>query len=606
MSAIEIADKKIKIACCSPRVHLMNPDANASEIIALAAEADTGDVSFMVFPELALTGYTCGDAFFQRALLDAARAALDKVARETAALNAFIIVGLPLHKGGKIYDAAAMIRGGSVVKTVFKKKLSDNFGLQESRYFASSEEKSAGFILSAGDREYSAEICIGEDYKDSPADLVLNPFCGREYLGEIAERKTAAKLFTLTGRTYAGAGAGFGESTSDFIFSGLKLIASKGKIPQSKCARKTAFILESVSLSNGAANPVSAAGEKIKEKVRISKYPTMPYLPGMDNEKLLKRAFDLQCRGLAGRLTAIGCEKVVIGVSGGLDSTLALLVAGKTFDMLGLDRKNIYGITMPCFGTGSESKKNAVKLMKLLGVSSMEINIRDAVSRHFKDINHDESVKNAAFENAQARERTQVLMDIANDIGAIVVGTGDLSEIALGWCTYGGDHLSMYDVNAGVPKTLIRKIVSEMAKGSGKGMRQILSTIVDQPVSPELLPPEDGKVSQKTEEILGDYEVHDFILYYVIEGYSPDLIFSALRKAFSKRFDDAYLLRTLKTFYRRFFSSQFKRSCSPEGPQILSFGLSPRGGLLLPGDAKSDLWLSECEKLSEKYNINEV
>ncbi len=595
---IELKKDSITIACCSPRVYTAQPDKNADEIIALYSEADRHGADFVLFPELSVTGYTCGDLFLNYDLLNDSYNALMRIVQATKNLNAALIVGFPNPQDGRVYDAAALIKGGRILKTFCKKELCDMDGLAESRIFTPLSGENGSVCIKNGKAEYLLGVCIGDNYDDYKEDIVLILHNGKEYLGSVKETKSRLKLISLGGKTMALAGAGFGESTTDAVHSGMKIIAQSGEIKASKCARKEQMIISELklkkSIASGAKKILGSLNEKRSGKPFSSQ---RPYLPDLSEEKICKRAFDLQCRALAGRLTAIGCKKAVIGVSGGLDSTLALLVAAKTFDMLGLDRKNIFGITMPCFGTTGSSKNLAVGLMKELGVTSSEINIKQAVMSHFSDIGHDESVRNTAYENAQARERTQVLMDIANDIGAIVIGTGDLSEIALGWCTYGGDHLSMYAVNSGVPKTLIRMMITQMAKGSSKSMSDRLRAIIDQPVSPELLPAQDETTGQKTEEILGDYELHDFILWYFYRGYEVEKIFRLALAAFGNKYDKTYIKKTLETFYRRFFSSQFKRSCSPDGPQILSFSLSPRGGLMMPSDTMSDIWLRKIESL---------
>ena len=594
---------KLQIACVSPKVCIADPEKNADEIIRAAAQAAGEGASLVVFPELSVTGYTCGDLFFQDTLISAAAKAVDRIVRESAQISAAIVFGSPAERGGELFNCAFVACGGELAGTFYKSWYCDDRGLIESRYFSAECEDmdpdgtELSMILPGCGGEVKLAVIMGDvdDISGYDGDIVINISEGAEYAGRIPERLQKVRKCS-SGCIYALSGSGFGESTTDYVHTGIKAIACGGKILAKGCARHKPCIFAEVdtdALSGG-----SSAGAGDGEHIDSAADPRYPYLPDT-SDHTLEHAFDLQARALRSRMEAIGCKKAVLGISGGLDSTLALLVTVRAFELAGFDRSDITAVTMPCFGTSDTTHGFALSLMEQLGVSLREVNIKAAVSQHLADIGHDPSVHNTAFENAQARERTQVLMDMANDLDAIVVGTGDMSEIALGWCTYNGDHMSMYGVNCGVPKTLVRLIVDYIARTCGNdGLSALLRSILDIPVSPELVPGNDGKIGQKTEDILGPYEIHDFILYHMLVGHlAPSVIYERALAVFGSAYDDAVIKTTLKNFYRRFFSSQFKRSCSPDGPMILCFSLSPRGGLVMPSDVSGRIWKAEAESL---------
>ena len=629
----------LRVAAAMPRVHLADPAANAREILQLCQELKVQRPSVVVFPELSITGYTCADLFAQTYLLDAAAQAVAEVVAQSAGLDALIVLGAPVRHAGRLYDCAVAIRHGRILGIVPKTSLSHAEG--ESRWFASARSLSpAGVrICFAGQEdillgtqqlfrigETLAAIEIGGDlWAPVPActgatlagaRLVLNLSASSEHLLKHEYRRelvrsTASRLCAA----YVYCSCAEGESTQDLVWAGASLICERRTLlaESELFARGSRFILadvdiqrlESLLAKDHAAVPAGplppfviqeagAPAETDFEESLLRRVEPHPFAPQGDPEALGARCRSIlsaQVAGLTTRLEHIRCRKAVIGVSGGLDSTLALLVTALTFDVLGLPRENIIGVTMPGFGTTHRTHDNSVDLMRELGVTAREISIVPAVRQHFADIGQDESNHDLTYENSQARERTQILMDVAGMEGGLVVGTGDLSEMALGWCTYNGDHMSMYDVNAGVPKTLLRTIVRWAAKhrfGDGE-IRRVLLDIVDTPISPELLPADkEGKIAQKTEESVGPYELHDFFLYHFLRcGATPAKIFFLARKAFAGVYDDATIRKWLETFLKRFFQQQFKRSCSADGPKVGSVSLSPRGDLRMPSDLET-------------------
>ena len=552
----------INVAAVTPRVWLADPVKNAEEIIRCSRDAAAKGSDIIVFPEMCLTGATCGDLFKQPLLQDAAREAAESVARATADLDATIVVGLPVPAEGGYASGAAIIRGGRFVG------------------------EDPRFLLVTGSD-------IPEDLPED-AGLVLHLAASPELVTRHAARKRCLAALTFrTGAAYVYCAAGYGESTGDAVYSGPSLIYQKGRLlaENERFRRETGIIYASI-------DPDAPA----QEPAAVPETPALrpsPFVPD-DPEELAARCdeiLSIQSTGLMTRLEHVGCKTAVLGISGGLDSTLALLVTVKAFDGLGRDRKDIIAVTMPGFGTSSRTHTNASALMDALGVTAREIPIGPAVSQHFADIGHDPEDHNVTFENAQARERTQILMDIANDTNGLVVGTGDLSEIALGWCTYNGDHMAMYGVNADVPKTMMQAIVRWAAENRFPEARATLLDIVDTPISPELTPvDENGRIKQKTEDIIGPYELHDFFLYHLVRrARRPREIRSLAVEAFGGKYDEATVDRWLRKFLWRFFSQQFKRSCSPEGPQVGTVCLSPRGAWSAPSDVSAALWVSDLD-----------
>ena len=564
----------LKVAAATPKVKVADVDWNVRETVRLCKEiASECNPALIVFPELGITGYTCQDLFLQKALIDAAGRGVELLCAETAGLSQTLVVGCPALIGGKLSDAALVIREGKVLGTAAKTELSSD----ESRWFSAGTPSP---LFQAGSATF--KIVIGDGPAEAGgADLVVCPAASFELAGKHDRRK--ARL-AASGTPIVYACSGYGESTDDLVWAGASLIyAGRVKLAENERFQKeSSWIAAEIDLDS-AKKPaicdtdVPAAG--------IDPHPFVPSDPA-ELEKRCREIFNIQTVALMSRLEHIHSSKAVIGVSGGLDSTLALLVICEAFDRLGLDRKGVYAVTMPCFGTSDRTHSNAWKLMEGLGVTAMEIRIGDAVLQHFKDIGQDPSIHDVTYENAQARERTQVLMDLANKVGGIVVGTGDLSEIALGWCTYNGDHMSMYGVNCDVPKTLIRAMVREMAKGHPCG--PTLIDIVETPVSPELVP------GQVTENVVGPYELHDFFLVHFTRGETPPQILSYAVKAFAGTFTEEEIKRCLTIFLKRFFTQQFKRSCSPCGPQVFDVALSPNSWRM-PTDANPSLWLSELE-----------
>ena len=566
------------VTTATPKVKVADVDWNIGEIISMCHNIAAGDnPSIIVFPELAVTGYTCGDLFRQKVLVEAAEKGVEKLCAETAKLSQTVVVGCPVARDGELYDAALVIREGKIIGMVPKTDLTP----EESRWFKGA---SSSRLFHTG--KVSFRVQVGESPSSADgADIVICPAASFELAGKHLRRKARlCALSELNRAAYVYSCNGYGESTDDYVWAGSSLICAGGKVVAEKTRFQTVSSWITSAIDLGLLDQTSGLSTDgwFPDPARRD-----PYSPTDINllHGFCREVFDLQVTALMSRLEHIRCSKCVIGMSGGLDSTLALLVICEAFDRLGYDRKGIYGVTMPCFGTSGRTKSNAWVLMDRLGITAMEIGIGDAVTQHFKDIGQDISVHDVTFENAQARERTQVLMDLGNKIGGIVVGTGDLSEIALGWCTYNGDHMSMYGVNGGVPKTMIRAIVRLLA--SGHPCETALLDILDTPVSPELLPG-----SQPTEGIIGPYDLHDFFLWHVCRGEAPRDILSLASRAFSDTYDEDTIRKWLKIFLKRFFSQQFKRACSPCGPMVLDVSLSPRGSWNMPTDASVNLWIN--------------
>ena len=648
-------DGFIKVAACTPNVRVADCEYNAAEIIRMAHEAGQQGAKVIVMPELCITSYTCGDLFWQELLLDEAKEQLLRIAKETAGLDAILFVGLPLEYKGKLYNAAAGISRGEILGFVPKIHIPNYNEFYEARYFTSGagvdglvllkpetgEDEcevpvSPNMLFTCSDMpklKIAAEICEDLWVPNPPsvrhayhgATLIANLSASDEVVGKDSYRRSlvsgqSARL--VCGYIYATAGEG--ESTQDVVYGGQNLIAENGTI----LAESRRFVngityadLDIQRLINERRRMTTCLfssdeeeGEKepfysevyftlsVDETKLSRKFDSRPFVPGVkaERDRRCDEILNIQAMGLKKRLAHIHCQNAVIGLSGGLDSTLALLVTVRAFDLLGMDRKKITAVTMPCFGTTDRTYNNACILSERLGTTLKEVNIKEAVNIHFRDIGHDPQKHDVTYENGQARERTQILMDIANQLGGIVIGTGDLSELALGWATYNGDHMSMYAVNCSVPKTLVRHLVQYYADTCGDGkLSEVLLDILDTPVSPELLPPKDGVISQKTEDLVGPYELHDFFLYYMLRWtFPPKKIYRMAQIAFGDEYDNATILKWLKTFYRRFFQQQFKRSCLPDGPKVGSVAVSPRGDLRMSSDACAKHWLDQIETLS--------
>ena len=616
-----------KVGCGVPRIKVANPAYNAGEIIKLMEEAKEAGCSILLTPELSLSGATCGDLFYQRSLLNACEEALETILEASKGSSMITVVGLPVANGGRLYNCAAVVKDGMLLGLTPKEVLS-----ARDTCFSPCEEKELIFCGRAllcskmvhDDGDIRFGILIGNELyvPDSPAarlavngaNLILNIAAENEIVGSAEARELQLRAQSgLLQCAYAYCGAGVYESTTDQVFAGATLLCENGKtLKKGELFRRdthlttAVFDLQKLDCLRMKSNTFSRGGKvygndfTVVPPMDLSKYDDpvnpSPFLP--EDPAWCDTTLAIQCAGLAKRLEHIGAKKTILGVSGGLDSTLALLVAVHTADLLGLPRENVIGITLPGFGTTDRTYRNAVNLMKALGVTLREISIAPAVRQHFKDIDHDETLHDVTYENSQARERTQILMDIANKEGAVLVGTGDLSELAMGWCTYNGDHMSMYGVNASIPKTLMRHMVTHVANTMGGEAGALLHDIVDTPVSPELLPPDgEGNIAQKTEDKIGPYELHDFFLYHFYSfGFAPEKLSFLAKKAFAGVYDGETVDRWLKTFLRRFFISQFKRSCAPDAPQAGPVSLSPRGGLQMPSDSDFAVWTDSFDR----------
>ena len=570
----------IRIGCAVPTVTVADPDANARAICAHIAKGAEEKCDLLVFPELCVTGYTCADLFFQKLLIRSAAQAVERiVACSAQALAMHIVIGAPLMLGERLYDCALVLRGGSILGIVPKLSLSHG----EQRWFSNDTPATPDLRFSLSNGTPFRVAFDLEQPCDTP--IAVHPIA-QPALAESRHRENVQRFSAANRCVCASVSAGPTESGQDMVYSGHSLVASNGAILAQRFLETDSLLLQDVDLNALSGEPQFPA--PWEDSLRPD-----PFYHG---EAYCRDIFRIQVAGLARRLKQLGC-KPVIGVSGGLDSTLALLVAVEAVKQNGRPASDVCAVTMPGFGTSGRTYDNASALMDLLGVSVKEVSIRQAVQLHFADIGHDISVRNATYENAQARERTQILMDYASVVGGTVVGTGDLSELALGWCTYNGDHMSMYGVNGSIPKTLVRKVVAHVADNSPAELAAILRDILDTPVSPELLPAEtDGSIKQKTEDIVGPYELHDFYLFYTVRrGFAPEKIRRMAIKAFEGVYDEATIDKWLSTFLRRFFSQQFKRSCLPDGPKVGSVALSPRGDWRMPSDASSMVWMNNAK-----------
>lgn len=635
-------DGFIKAAAAAPDIKVADCISNTQEIIKKAREMSSAGARIMVFPELCITGYTCQDLFWQETLLESAKEQLLKVAEELKDVEGLIFVGLPLVFRGKLYNTAAALSKGHILGIVPKTYLPNYGEFYEARHFTSGKN-AEGFIELGGHQipfgchllftceempelTVAAEIC--EDlwapnppsikHAMSGASVIVNLSASDETVGKADYRRELVKgqsARLLCGYIYAAAGNG--ESTQDLVFGGQNLICEDGSVlaEAEMFQNQTVYGTLDLQKLRGERRRISTweeegCGDYTRVAFHLPKEETVaervfdpnPFVPACqgEREKRCDEILTIQAMGLKKRLEHTHCKTAVLGISGGLDSTLALLVTARAFDFLKLDRSRIIAVTMPCFGTTDRTYTNACEMTRRLGATLIEVDIKKAVLQHFQDIGQDFNNHDVTFENAQARERTQVIMDIANQKGGMVIGTGDLSELALGWATYNGDHMSMYGVNGSIPKTLVRHLVKYYADTCGEeGLSQILLDVLDTPVSPELLPPEDGQISQKTEDLVGPYELHDFFLYYMLRfHFSPSKIYRMAKIAFKDTYEDEVILKWLKKFYWRFFSQQFKRSCLPDGPKVGSVAVSPRGDLRMPSDACVRVWMDEIEALS--------
>ena len=634
-------DGFIKVAAVTPKIKVADTKYNAEVICEMFDEAYGKCAKVIVFPELCITGYTCSDLFLQKLLLDEALEALKRIALHTEGKDALIFVGLPIEKNGRLYNVAAAIKDGKILGMIPKKSIPTYAEFYEGRHFAIGNSSAEIYLLddeeipfgtdvlfecsSMKELTIGCEICEdlwianppATDHALMGATIIVNLSASNETVGKDSYRKLLVKSSSarlICGYIYASAGEG--ESTQDVVFGGHNIIAENGSILSEAKRFENGILYADIDVHRiiserrrmgtfgkepDKSYTIVPFGLDIEETVLERKFDNMPFVPGdiSQREKRCEEILSIQSYGLKKRYEHTGCKCAVLGISGGLDSTLALLVTVRTFDMLNLDRKGIISVTMPCFGTTDRTYENACKLALTLGTTLKEVDIKDAVNIHFRDIEHDADIHDVTYENGQARERTQVLMDIANKYGGLVIGTGDMSELALGWATYNGDHMSMYGVNAGVPKTLVRHLVRYYADTCDNDeLNKVLLDVLDTPVSPELLPPVDGTIAQKTEELVGPYELHDFYLYYMLRcAFPPKKVYRLAKLAFTGIYDDATIMKWLKTFYRRFFAQQFKRSCLPDGPKVGSVAISPRGDLRMPSDACARIWLDQLEKL---------
>lgn len=632
----------IKVAAATPKIKVADVDCNTELICNQIDEAAKNGAKVLVFPELCLTGYTCSDLFWQSLMLDKVKEKTIEIVRYSKDYDMLIMIGIPYEYNGKLYNVGVVLHKGKILGMVTKKHLPNYSEFYEARHFTKGFEKVvtvdfAGQKVPMGmnilfkcenrpDMVIGVEICEDLWVPNPPsirhtmagATIIANLSASDEVTGKSIYRRDlvagqSARL--ICGYIYADAGEG--ESSTDLVYSAHNMIAENGRM----LAEAKRFINQTVygdidlDRIKNERRKMTTYDSKDEEDYTVvtfemnmdnnelsTKINNMPFVPG-DIAKRNERCGEIltiQAMGLKKRLEHTNAKSAVIGISGGLDSTLALLVTVRAFDMLGRDRKGIVAVTMPGFGTTDRTYDNALKMIEKLGTTFIEINISDAANEHFKAIGHDSSIHDVTYENVQARQRTLYLMNLANQYNGFVVGTGDLSELALGWATYNGDHMSMYGVNASIPKTLVRHLVRYYADTCDDiELNKVLMDVLDTPVSPELLPPQDnGEIAQKTEDLVGPYELHDFFMYYMLRlGYTPKKIYYLARNAFEGIYDDETILKWLKTFYRRFFAQQFKRSCLPDGPKVGTVAVSPRGDLRMPSDACATIWLKELEEI---------
>ena len=631
----------VKVAAVTPDIRVADVEFNKEQICRKMDEAAASGAKIIVFPELCVTGYTCSDLFTQDVLLDHAREVLTEIAAHTRDMDALVFVGAPLAVDGELYNVAAAMNHGKILGLTTKTFLPNYGEFYEMRQFREGPEKAREIefdgemvpfgpkiLFTAKQMEHlivAAEICEDVWSPVPPsieavregATVIVNCSASDETIGKAAYRESliegqSARL--IAGYIYSNAGEG--ESTTDLVFGGHNLIAENGTILAESKRFENGIIYSEIDvnrlMSERRKNTTFKTAKErtltrvpfdieITETELTRVFPSRPFVPSENREraKRCEEILTIQAMGLKKRLEHTHAKCAVVGISGGLDSTLALLVTAKAFDALGLDRKHIISVTMPCFGTTDRTYNNACKMSLSLGAELREVPIAAAVMQHFKDIGHDPEDHSVTYENSQARERTQVIMDIANANGGMVIGTGDMSELALGWATYNGDHMSMYGVNASVPKTLVRHLVQYYADTTDdKELQEVLYDVLDTPVSPELLPPKDGKIAQKTEDLVGPYELHDLFLYYFLRfGYAPSKIYRIAKYSFAGEYDDETIYKWLRTFCWRFFAQQFKRSCLPDGPKVGTVALSPRGDWRMPSDACVASWMRDLEQV---------
>ncbi len=629
----------IRVAAAVPNIVVGDTSYNTNAIKQKINEAIEKNADFILFPELSLTGSTCGDLFFQSTLLNNCKNAIKELCDYTENIDCIVVIGAPINILNKLYDCAIILAKGKIAGIVPKthlldcrcfvsadslqiKEISanifglDNYSIPVGNNLVFDIADTLKFVVEIGE-DLSSPIPPSTFLAMNGAELVLNISAfyetvnSREYIQNLVKHQSSAQILG-----YALASAGSSESTTDYVFLGHSLIAEKGRILAQNTQSDNSLIINDIDIGKIKADRqksqinsnYSIDTEYVELDIsnigsdallyKISQHPFIPEKNAECYERCLD-IFKMQVLALSKRILVTNA-KMVVGVSGGLDSTLALLVSAQTAKNLNKPLSDVIGITMPCFGTSDRTYNNSLKLMETLGITTKEINIKNACTEHFKDIGHDINIHDLTYENTQARERTQVLMDYSGKVGGLVVGTGDLSELALGWCTYNGGHMSMYAVNSGIPKTLIPYIIASIIKSNiFPDSSDVLKDIVDTPISPELLPPdENGNISQATEDIVGPYELHDFFLYYILRyGFGPQKVYYIAQLAFGKNYDNKTLLKWLKNFYKRFFTQQFKRSCVPDGVKIGSVGISPRGDLKMPSDASAKIWLDEVEKL---------
>ena len=631
----------IKVAAAIPNVKVADCQFNASHIEDLINEADSNGVQIVCFPELSVTGYTCGDLFNSTLLISQAEEALSDILSSTANLNIISIVGLPVQVMGKLFNCAAILYKGTLAALCPKSHLPNHNEFYEKRWFSPADDAPCahtalcgqtvpfgnGIIICCGQFSFSTEICEDLWVTIPPsceaamagAQIVFNLSASNELIGKDAYlRQLVSQQSARCIAGYVYASAGFGESSTDLVYAGKGFIAENGTIigHSERFSLKEQLIINDIDVNRIAAERRKTSTFGCGRVCDRFRYVTLdyemprfnelhryidpyPFIPKEDDMRsVCGEIFNIQAGALATRLHHTGVNSMVVGISGGLDSTLALLVCVKTCALLGLPKSAVTGITMPGYGTTDRTYNNAVEMIKRLGCTFREISIREACDQHFRDICHNPDVHDVTYENTQARERTQILMDVANQTGGMVIGTGDLSELALGWATYNGDHMSMYGVNASIPKTLVRYMVRYVAENEvDSSVREILLDVIDTPVSPELLPADaDGNISQKTEDLVGPYDLHDFFLFYTLRyGFAPSKIKYMAEIAFKDIFDKETIDKWLKTFIRRFFSQQFKRNCMPDAPKVGSVCLSPRGDWRMPSDASSRAWMEDTE-----------
>ena len=632
----------VKVAAATPDIKVADCIYNAQSICSDMKKAAEQGAKIVVFPELCLTGYTCSDLFWQERMLDAAKEGLRKIIKTSLTLYGLFFVGLPWELNQKLYNVAAAVSNGELLGLVPKKYLPNYAEFYEARHFTPGKEDVEWVTFDGQEVPFgmhqqfhcaeipglivAAEICEDLWVPNPPsvaaamagATVIVNLSASNENTGKSLYRTAlvqnqSARL--ICGYIYASAGEG--ESTTDLVFSGHNLIVENGTVLKQSQRFKNEMIYSELDIHklrserrrmttyqvDGSYEYTDIEFHLKKTETELTRYvDPNPFVPSdkSDRERRCEEILTIQALGLKKRMAHTGCKSVVVGISGGLDSTLALLVMAKAVDMLGLPRTSILSVTMPCFGTTDRTYNNACELTRKLGATLKEVNIQEAVKKHFVDIGQDPDRHDVTYENCQARERTQVLMDLANQSGGMVVGTGDLSELALGWATYNGDHMSMYAVNTSIPKTLVRHLVKYYADTCGDPqLERVLVDVLDTPVSPELLPPENGTISQKTEDLVGPYELHDFFLYHMMRyGEEPEKVYRLAKYAFQGVYSDEVILKWLRTFYWRFFTQQFKRSCLPDGPKVGSVAVSPRGDLRMPSDASIQIWKEQLDHLA--------